>query len=95
MKEKYVFLHKNRSVNHAFKDVNVWCSMHAYLLDLLDLKSIVETVMQKSLVCLESTSKKWDSGSCLSIIGGRMSENGTSLFHRNTLTYTDNAHLVG
>lgn len=34
--------------------------MHAYLLDLLDLKSIVDTVMQNSLVCLES---KWDSRS--------------------------------
>lgn len=31
--------------------------MHAYLLDLLDLQSIVETAMQNSLVCLESTGK--------------------------------------
>jgi len=35
--------------------------MHAYFLDLLDLKSVVETVMQNSLVCLESPGKKWDS----------------------------------
>lgn len=68
--------------------------MHAYLIDLLDLKSLVETVMQNSLVCLEITGKKWDSRSRLSITGGRMGENGTSLFHRNTLTDTGNAHLV-